>query len=47
MYEPDKPCSEKEARDAVETAEGFFEKISGLLKTKNPVQRFNVDFTVN
>lgn len=36
IYEPDIPCSVKEATDAIETAEEFVDKISRLIKEKNP-----------
>ncbi len=36
IYEPDIPCSIKEAKDAIKTAEQFVEKISKLIQEKNP-----------
>lgn len=36
IYEPDIPCSIKEAKDAIKTAEQFVEKIFKLIKEKNP-----------
>ncbi len=35
IYEPDIPCSVKEANDAIKTAEEFVNKISKLIKEKN------------
>lgn len=36
IYEPDIPCSIKEAKDAIKTAEAFVDKISNLIKKKDP-----------
>jgi len=36
IYEPDLPCSRKEAEGAIKTAEVFSEKVAKLLKEKNP-----------
>ena len=36
IYEPDIPCSLKEAKDAVKTAEEFVDQIHKLIKEKNP-----------
>ena len=36
IYEPDIPCSIKEAKDAIKTAEEFVEKISKLIRGKSP-----------
>ena len=36
IYEPDIPCSMKEAKDAIKTAEEFVDKISKLIREKNP-----------
>lgn len=40
IYEPDMPCSIKEAKDAIKTAEEFVDKISKLIKNKNPQKEF-------
>lgn len=40
IYEPDIPCSLKEAKDAIKTAEEFVNKISKLIKEKNPQMEF-------
>jgi uncharacterized protein (UPF0332 family) len=34
IYEPDIPCSVKEAKDAIKTAETFVDKISKMIKKK-------------
>jgi len=36
IYEPDIPCSGKEASDALKTAKKFVDTISKMIKTKNP-----------
>jgi len=36
IYEPDIPCSLKEAKDALKTARSFLDKISKLIREKNP-----------
>ena len=36
IYEPDIPCSMKEAKDAIKTAEEFVDKISKLIRERNP-----------
>lgn len=41
IYEPDIPCSMKEAKDALKTAEEFVEKILKLIKEKLPQKEFN------
>lgn len=41
IYEPDIPCSIKEAKDALKTAEEFVEKISKLIREKLPQKEFN------
>jgi uncharacterized protein (UPF0332 family) len=41
IYEPDIPCSMKEAKDALKTAEGFVDKISKQVKEKLPQNEFN------
>ena len=41
IYEPDIPCSKKEAEDAIKTAEEFVDTIRDLIKQKNPQQEFN------
>lgn len=40
VYEPDIPCSIKEAKDAIKTAEEFVTKISNLIREKNPQKEF-------
>lgn len=42
IYEPDIPCSIKEAKDAIKTAVEFVEKISKLAKEKMPQKEFNL-----
>jgi uncharacterized protein (UPF0332 family) len=41
IYEPDIPCSIKEAKDALKTAEEFVDKISKLIREKLPQKEFN------
>jgi len=41
IYEPDIPCSMKEAKDALKTAEEFVDKILKLIKEKLPQKEFN------
>lgn len=41
IYEPDIPCSVKEAKDAIKTAEEFVDKISKLIREKNPQKEFH------
>lgn len=41
IYEPDIPCSEKEAEDALKTAKIFIDGISKLIKEKNPQTEFD------
>lgn len=41
IYEPDIPCSMKEAKDALKTAEEFVDKILRLIKEKLPQKEFN------
>lgn len=41
IYEPDIPCSMKEARDALKTAEEFVDKTSKLIRKKLPQKEFN------
>ncbi len=40
IYEPDIPCSLKEAKDAIKIAEEFVDKISKLIKEKSPQREF-------
>ncbi len=40
IYEPDIPCSMKEAREALKTAEEFVDKISKLIREKLPQKEF-------
>ena len=41
IYEPEIPCSIKEAKDALKTAEEFVGKISELIRIKLPQKEFN------
>ena len=41
IYEPDLPCSTKEAEDALKSARVFVEMISRLIKEKNPQVEFD------
>ncbi|OGX16536.1 MAG: hypothetical protein A2166_01255 [Omnitrophica WOR_2 bacterium RBG_13_41_10] len=41
IYEPDIPCSIKEAKDALKTAEEFVDKIYKLIREKLPQKEFN------
>jgi uncharacterized protein (UPF0332 family) len=41
IYEPDMPCSIKEAKDAMKTAEEFVDKITELIKKNNPQEKFD------
>ncbi|MCK9572492.1 MAG: HEPN domain-containing protein [Candidatus Omnitrophica bacterium] len=41
IYEPEIPCSIKEAKDALNTAEEFVGTISGLIRVKLPQKEFN------
>jgi len=43
VYEPDIPCSTKEATDAIETAEEFIGIIVKVIKRKNPQQELNTE----
>jgi HEPN domain-containing protein len=36
VYEPDVPCSKKEAAEAIKTAEEFIGVIFKIIKRKNP-----------
>ncbi|MBU1147886.1 MAG: HEPN domain-containing protein [Candidatus Omnitrophica bacterium] len=40
IYEPDIPCSRKEAKDAIKTAEEFVNKISAFISAENPQYKF-------
>jgi len=40
IYEPDIPCSRKEAEDALKTAKEFVKIIHNLIKEKNPQKEF-------
>ena len=40
IYEPDIPCSLKEAKDAIKTAEEFVNKIFKIISAKNPQYKF-------
>lgn len=46
IYEPDIPCSTKEAKDALKTAEEFVDKIYKLIREKLPQKEFNFRFKV-
>jgi len=41
IYEPDIPCSAKEAKDAIKTAERFVSEISKIIRKKNPQKEFD------
>lgn len=41
IYEPDIPCSMKEAKDAIKTAEEFVEKILKLIRKEVPQKEFD------
>ena len=41
IYEPDIPCSLKEAEDAIQTAKSFVDTITSLIRSKNPQQEFS------
>jgi uncharacterized protein (UPF0332 family) len=41
IYEPDIPCSRKEAEDALKTANEFVDIIGELIKEKNPQTEFD------
>jgi len=41
IYEPEIPCSMKEAKDALKTAEEFVNKIAELIRKKLPQKEFN------
>jgi len=41
IYEPEIPCSMKEAKDALKTAEEFVDKIAELIRKKLPQKEFN------
>lgn len=41
IYEPDIPCSRKEAEDALKTAKEFVDIIGKLIKEGNPQMEFN------
>jgi hypothetical protein len=41
IYEPDIPCSLKEAKDAIKVAREFVEKVAGLTKEKLPQKEFS------
>ena len=43
VYEPDIPCSMKEAKDAIKTAEEFSTKISQLIREKSPQKEFKFE----
>jgi hypothetical protein len=40
IYEPDIPCSRKEAEDALKIAKEFVKIIHNLIKEKNPQKEF-------
>jgi uncharacterized protein (UPF0332 family) len=40
VYEPDIPCSIKEAKDALKTAKEFVDIVNKLIKEKNPQKEF-------
>jgi hypothetical protein len=41
IYEPDIPCSRKEAEDALKTAKEFVDIISRLIRDGNPQTEFD------
>ena len=41
IYEPDIPCSKKEAKDALQTAGEFLDAIHKLIKENNPQLEFD------
>lgn len=41
IYEPDIPCSLKEAKDAIQTAASFVDTITRLIRAKNPQKEFS------
>lgn len=41
IYEPDIPCSQKEAIDAIKTAEEFVKNITELIRKESPQREFN------
>lgn len=41
IYEPEIPCSIKEAKDALKTAEEFVDKIAEFIRKKLPQKEFN------
>lgn len=41
IYEPDIPCSMKEAKEAIKTAEQFVSKVSNLVKETMPQKEFD------
>ncbi|MEA3421812.1 MAG: hypothetical protein U9Q97_09095 [Acidobacteriota bacterium] len=41
IYEPEIPCSMKEAKDAIKTAKEFVDKISILIREKSPQGEFD------
>jgi len=45
IYEPDIPCSQKEAKDAIKTAEEFVEKITELIRKESPQKEFDFNLT--
>ena len=40
IYEPDVPCSVKEAKDAIKTAEEFVHRISVVISSQEPQHKF-------
>ena len=42
IYEPDIPCSKKEAEDAIKTAQEFVEIISKHIRSKYPQKEFDL-----
>ncbi|MBN1898121.1 MAG: HEPN domain-containing protein [Spirochaetes bacterium] len=42
IYEPDIPCSKKEAKDALKTAKDFFYIVQKHIKKKNPQLEFDL-----
>ncbi|MDO9514273.1 MAG: HEPN domain-containing protein [Elusimicrobiota bacterium] len=42
IYEPDIPCTSKEAEDVIKNAEEFFITIATIIRKKNPQQEFDL-----
>jgi len=42
IYEPDIPCTLKEAEDVIKIAEEFFKKIAAIIRKKKPQQELDL-----